>query len=346
MAAVESNVVCQTGRHVHYYMWECFIIVREVVASEMKISSLRAVVASLALLAVFAAVYPAVFDTAHVTLSATVESSVGGARDAWLVSRGLLGSATFGEQSRHGMITPPSGVEVDETRQRVKQTGQVLMQVKSWNETVGDETVHIEVSTLPNHQYEIGFWLLPNHLPGCTMFEWTLFESGRALQSRFWRSDARPRLTGAHDLPNYLYPDAIPWMALLRVLNARQEGAEGTLNQQITPYNYVGQNVTVQRIERITVPAGSFSALKVTAQVDVATMMPDWPHFILHIIKPAVPKDTVYFDSTAPFRLLKQEGPIFVGGPQVTTELIRFYVAGAQPGTPAAAALGGSSISK
>jgi hypothetical protein len=60
MAAVESNVVCQIRRHVHYYMWECFIIIREVVASEMKISSLRAVVASLALLAAFAAVYPAV----------------------------------------------------------------------------------------------------------------------------------------------------------------------------------------------------------------------------------------------------------------------------------------------
>lgn len=321
-------------------------MVRKAGASEMKISSLRAVVASLALLAVFAAVHPAVSHTADAAPSATADSSAGGAMEAWLVSRGLLGSAMFGEQSRRGMITPPSGVEVDETRQSVKQTGQVLRQVKSWNETVGSDTVHIEVSTLPDLQYEVAFWLLPNHLPGCTMFEWTLFETGRALQSRFWRSDARPRLSGAPDLPNYLYPDAIPWGALLRVLDAPREGAEGTLNQQITPYNYVGQDVTVGRIERITVPAGSFSALKVTAQVDVATMMPNWPRFILHIIKPAVPKDTLYFDSTAPFRLLKQEGPIFVGGPDVQTELMRFYIAGAQPGTPGAAALGGSSISK
>jgi len=254
------------------------------------------------------------------------------------MARGLLGRAMFGEQSSRGLMTPPPGVEVDETRQSVKQTGQVLMQVRSWNETVADDTVHIEVSTLPNHLQEVAFWLLPNHLPGCTMFEWTLFDNGHALQSRFWRSDSRPRLTGSPDLPNYLYPDAIPWMAILRVLDAPREGAEGTLNQQITPYNYIGQDVTVGSTELITVLAGSFSALKVTAQVDVATMMPNWPHFILHIIKPAVPKDTLYFESTAPFRLLKQEGPIFVGGPEVTTELVRFYVAGAQPHAPLAAA--------
>jgi hypothetical protein len=304
----------------------------------MSISSLRVIVTSLALLAVFAAVPPAVSLTADVT-PPTTEASASGVIDAWLMARGLLGHAMFGEQSRNDLITPPPGVAVDESRQSVKQTGQVLMQVRSWNETVGDDTVHIEVSTLPDHLYEIAFWLLPNHLPGCTMFEWTLFDNGRALQSRFWRSDSRPRLTGSPDLPNYLYPDAIPWMALLRVIDAPREGAEGTLNQQITPYNYVGQDVSVGPIEPITVPAGSFSALKVTAQVDVATMMPNWPHFILHIIKPAVPKDTLYFESTAPFRLLKQEGPIFVGGPEVTTELVRSYVAGVQPHPPVAAAL-------
>jgi hypothetical protein len=312
----------------------------------MKIFPLQAVLASLALLTLFAAVYPAIGHTADAPPLATAESDAAGAMDGWLVSRGLLGSAMFGEQSRRAMIKPPSGVEVDETRQSVKQTGQVLRQVESWNEIVGSDTVHIEVSTLPDYQYEVAFWLLPNHLPGCTMFEWTLFQNGRALQSRFWRSDARPRLSGAPDLPNYLYPDAVPWMAFLRVLDAPREGAEGTLNQQITPYNYVGQDVTVGRIERITVPAGRFSALKVSAQVDVATMMPNWPRFILHIVKPAVPKDTLYFESTAPFRLLKQEGPIFVGGPDVTTELMRFYVAGASPGAPGTPAPAGSSSSK
>jgi len=258
--------------------------------------------------------------------------------DSWLMARGLIGRARFGEQSGAGWMTPPSGVEVDETMQRVNQTGQELMHVKSWDEIAGEDTVHIEVSTLPNRQYEVAFWLLPNHRSGCAMFQWTLFQNGRALQSRFWRSEARPKLTGAPDLPTYLYPDAVPWMAFLRVLEAPREGAEGTLNQQITPYNYVGQDVMVGRVEQITVAAGSFSALKVTAQVDVATMMPNWPHFILHVIKPAVPRDTLYFESTTPFRLLKQEGPIFVGGPAVTTELIRFYTAGAQRASPVAAA--------
>ena len=260
--------------------------------------------------------------------------------DAWLVTRGLIGRARFAEQSGPGTMTPPSGVEVDETRQSVNSTGQELKQVKAWNEIVGEDTVHIEVSTLPDRQYEIGFWLLPSHRAGCTMFQWTLFGNGRALQSRFWRSDARPKLTGAPDLPSYLYPDAVPWMAFLRVLdapNVPSEGAVGTLNQQLTPYNYVGQDVTVGRVENVTVPAGSFSAFKVTAQVDVATMMPNWPRFILHIIKPAVPKDTLYFDSTAPYRLLKQEGPIFIGGPEVTTELVRFYTVGAPPVSTVAA---------
>ena len=313
----------------------------------MNISSLRALVTILMLLGPLAAIPPTVSDAADVIpLRATATTRGGGQIDAWLIERGLIGHARFGDQSSQGLMAPPSGVEVDETRQSVKQTGQVLMHLKAWDEIVGDDTVHIEVSTLPDNQYEVGFWLLPNHLPGCTIFEWTLFENGRALQSRFWRADARPRVIGVPDLPNYLYPDAIPWMAFLRVLDTPREGAEGTLNQQITPYNYVGQDVIVGHIEQITVPAGNFSAIKVTAQVDVATMLPHWPHFILHIIKPAVPKDTLYFESAAPFRLLKQEGPIFVGGPEVVTELMRYYVAGSQQALPIASSNAATSIAR
>ena len=100
-------------------------------------------------------------------------------------------------------------------------------------------------------------------------------------------------------------------------------------------------------------PAGSFSALKVIAQVDIATVMPNWPRFVMHVVQPVVPKNTLYFQATPPYRLLKQQGTTFVGGPEVTTELIRFYIAGAPlvavPAVPAqdapvAAALGGSSI--
>lgn len=320
----------------------------------MKTSSLPAwiLIESLVVLVVLAVLWPVAAPSA----SETAPSTTANATDAWLVSRGLLGSAMFGEQSRRDMIAPPSGVEVDETRQTENQTGQVLKQLKSWNEIVGDDTIHIEVTTLPSHQYEVAFWLFPNHRQGCEMFQWALYDGGRALQSRFWRNDAA-QMARAHNLPIDLYPDAVPWMAFLRVLDAPREGADGRLNQQITPYSYVGQEVLAKGTEPISVPAGSFSALKVTAQVDVATMMPNWPRFVLHMIKPVVPKNTLYFQAMPPYRLLKQEGPTLVGGPEVTTELVRFYAAELPradaptpavqtPSAPAAAALEGSSISK
>lgn len=285
------------------------------------------------------------------------ESSAGGATDAWLVARGLIGRGMVGDQSERDAMTPPNGVEVDETRQTENRTGQVVMQAKSWNEMVGDDTVHIEVTTLPSHQFEVGFWLFPNRRQGCTMYQWTLYDHGRALQSTFWRNDAAVlRLAGAADLPHDLYPDAVPWMAFLRALGAPHAGAEGILNQQLTPYSYVSQDVSAKRIERIIVPAGSFSALKLIAQVDIATVMPNWPRFVLHVIKPAIPKNTLYFEATRPYRLIKQEGTTFVGGPEVTTELVRFYIAGAPPASvapavadahpPIAGVLGGSSISQ
>jgi hypothetical protein len=58
----------------------------------------------------------------------------------------------------------------------------------------------------------------------------------------------------------------------------------------------------------MNMPASSFSAYKVTAQVNVTTVMSHLPRFILQVIKPAVPKETRNFESKAPFRSLKQEG--------------------------------------
>ena len=299
---------------------------------------------------------PAVGRT-DVVLEPSTESSAGGATDAWLVTRGLIGRGMIGERSGSDIIMPPPGTEVDETRQTENRTGEVLTQVKSWNEMVGDDSIHIEVTPLSTYQFEVAFWLFPNHRQGCTMYQWTLYDHGRALQSAFWRNDATVlRLAGAADLPHDLYPDSVPWVAFLRVLDAPRNGGEGTLHQQITPYSYVGQEVSAKGIEEISVPAGSFSALKVTAQVDIATVMPNWPRFVLHVIKPVVPKNVFYFQATPPYRLLKQEGTTFVGGPEVTTELIRFYVvsaqtvAGAAPATQTltapAAVFGGSSIPK
>ena len=268
----------------------------------------------------------------------STESNAGGAMDAWLVARGLIGNAMISEQSGTDIMTPPAGTEVDETRQTANLTGEVLNQVKSWNEIKNDDTIHIEVTTLSTSQFEVAFWLFPNHRKGCTMYKWTLYDHGRALQSAFWRNDAAVmRLAGAADLPHDLYPDSVPWVAFLRVLSEPRDGAEGMIHQQITPYSYVGQEVWAAGSEQVSVPAGTFSALKVSAKVDITTIMPNWPRFVLQVIKPVIPKNTLYFEAAPPYRLLKQEGTTFVGGPEVTTELVRFYTAGAQPVSPVAA---------
>jgi hypothetical protein len=275
---------------------------------------------------------------ANVVEAPSTESNAGGAMDAWLVARGLIGNAMISEQSGTDIMTPPPGTEVDETRQTANLTGEVLNQVKSWNEIKNDDTIHIEVTTLSTSQFEVAFWLFPNHRKGCTMYKWTLYDHGRALQSAFWRNDAAVmRLAGAADLPHDLYPDSVPWVAFLRVLSEPRDGAEGMIHQQITPYSYVGQEVWAAGSEQVSVPAGTFSALKVSAKVDITTIMPNWPRFVLQVIKPVIPKNTLYFEAAPPYRLLKQEGTTFVGGPEVTTELVRFYTAGAQPVSPVAA---------
>jgi hypothetical protein len=295
---------------------------------------------------------------AYVVEPAGTESSAGGVTDDWLVTRGLIGHGMVGDQSGANLLTPAPGVEVEETRETEDVTGEVLTRVKLWDEMVGDDTIHIEIATLSSSQFEVSFWLFPNHQHGCTMYQWTLYDHRRALQSTFWRNDAPAlRLAGAADLPHDLYPDAVPWMAFLRVLDAPRQGAEGALYQQLTPYSYVGQDVFAKGTENISVPAGHFAALKVIAQVDIATVMPNWPRFVMHVVQPVVPKNILYFEAAPPYRLLKQEGATFVGGPDVTTELMRFYVAGAPtvvrsvipavlaPKTPLAAVIGSSAIS-
>lgn len=284
-----------------------------------------------------ATLWPAV-SRADVVMAPSTESSAGGETDAWLVARGLIGHRMIGEQLGSDIMTPPPGTEVNETRQTANVSGEVLNQVKSWNEMVHDDTIHIEVTTLSASQFEVAFWLFPNHRKGCTMYQWTLYDHGRALQSAFWRNDAAVlRLAGAADLPPDLYPDSVPWAAFLRVLDAPRDGAEGMLHQQITPYSYVGQEVWAAISKPISVPAGTFSALKVTAKVDITTVMPNWPRFVLQVIKPVIPKNTLYFEAAPPYRLLKQEGTTFVGGPEVTTELIRSYIAGVSQPVVAAA---------
>ncbi len=224
--------------------------------SRMSISSFRVRIL-ISLLIMFLAVpalWPAVGRTEAV-LSSGTESNAGGAIDAWLVNRGLIASGLVAEQSSTDAISPPIGTEVNQTRQTENRTGEVLNRVTSWNETAADDTVHFEVTILSADQFEVAFWLFPNHRKGCTLYQWTLYDHGRALQSAFWRNDAAVlRLAGAADLPPDLYPDSVPWVAFLRVLDAPRDGAEGMLHQQITPYSYVGQRVWAKGPEEIRVP--------------------------------------------------------------------------------------------
>lgn len=154
--------------------------------------------------------------------------------------------------------------------------------------------------------------------------------NGRVLTSSFWRNDPAMRIAGAANFPPDIYPDSVPPAAFVRVLGAIQDGAKGELNQQISPYGYVGQTVRVECVQRITVAAGTFSAFKVSTTPDVSTLMPSWPRFVLSAIRSFIPTSRYYFDYHAPYRMLRQEGTLAAGGPEVTTELVRFYIAGAR----------------
>lgn len=246
-----------------------------------------------------------------------------------LRARGLIAPAP--SQKTVATITPPDNTEVDQRIQTNSKTGLELARIESWNETVDNNVIHIELTTLPSNQREVAFWVFPKDSSGCAMFGGTMYDAkGQALKSSFWRNDPAMRIAGAVNFPPNIYPAAVPPAAFVRVLGTLESGAKGELNQQISPYSYVGQYVRVSDLEQITVPAGSYSAFKVTTSPDVSKLMPSWPGFLLHVIDRFVPTSTYYFDSRPPYRLLKQQGTVAAGGPEVTTELLRFYIAGAQ----------------
>ncbi|MGH7934127.1 MAG: hypothetical protein ACREQN_13330 [Candidatus Binataceae bacterium] len=253
-----------------------------------------------------------------------------GTLERQLADRGLIG---LGSSEGMDSVVPPVGVEVDETVQTAKNSGVVISRTKAWNEELDGDTLQIEVTSFPSRQHQIAFWLLPPDSHGCKMFGRTMYDThGRALKSEFWRNDQGLKITGAADFPSDLYPEAVPAVALPRVLDdSMSNGAAGTLNQQITPYGYVDLQVRVKDAEEIETPAGKFSAVKVNSQADVATLLPTWPHFLLRVVGPFIPHTTYYFQTQAPYRLLREEqaGTPFIGGPEATTELVRYYVEGA-----------------
>ena len=264
-----------------------------------------------------------------------INSHATDAIESALAARGLIGPSGLASRGPSA-ITPPAGREVDESVQRNARTGTELLRVKSWKEPLGKNTLYIEITTTPTHQYEIAFWLMPRGEHGCKLFGWTLYsDSGTVLKSSFWRNDPGLKLAGAASFPSDLYPDTVPGIAFSRALGKLHPGAAAVLNQQLTPYSYVTQDVTVSGLERVTVPAGTFQAYRVTAQARVQSLLPSWPHFLLRVVQPFVPRNTLYFEAAGPHRLLKQDGTSSLGGPEVSLQLVNYYEAGAGSGSPA-----------
>lgn len=245
---------------------------------------------------------------------------------------GARGLATDITQPAPSNLKPPTGTEVDETIQTSKDSGQPISRTQSWDEPLDTlNELHLEVTAFPSHQWQVAFWVLPNASVGCAMFGRTMYDQrGRALKSEFWRNDSGLKITGGAEFPTDLYPEAVPAIALPRSLNRMKLGGAGRINQQITPYGYIDLMVTVNDAEPLNVPAGRFSAVRVKSQPNVATILPSWPHFILDIVSPFVPKTTYYFDANPPYRFLRkdQEGTPMIGGPEATTQLVRYYVEG------------------
>ncbi len=238
-----------------------------------------------------------------------------------------MGQMTPGGRSGPDVITPPAGVEVDESVQIANGSGLETLRNKSWDETLDGDILHVELTTLPSRQYEVAFWLLPRNRRGCKMFGRTMYnERGRALNSTFWRNAPSLKVAGGADFPRDLCPDSVPGVVFFRALEAPRDGAGGTLSQQITSYSFVKQDVRVAGTQRINVPAGAFSALKVTARAQVGSLLPTWPGFVVHMIGTFVPKSIYYFQAEPPYRLLKTEGTWFVGGPEVTTQLVGYHM--------------------
>ena len=249
--------------------------------------------------------------------------------ESLLASRGLLSSGFAGRTST---IEPPTGTEVDETVQTAKQDGKTISRMRSWTEELNNSALHIEVTSFPTRQSQVAFWVLPDKSPGCSIFGRTMYDTNhRALQSEFWRNDSQLKITGSADFPSDLYPEALPALALLRAIDFTRPGSSGRIDQQISPYGFVDQQVTVKESNPLQVPAGRFAAVRVDSQPNASSILPTWPRFMLGVVTPFLPQSTYYFQAAPPHRLLRKEqaGTPFIGGPEAVTELVRYYIAGA-----------------
>src|SRR5579883_2874706 len=211
------------------------------------------------------------------------------AAERLLSQRGLMGQPRASTRA-----IPPRGTEVYETVE-TSTAGEVMSHTKSWSEPLDGDRLWIELTDFPSRQYQVSFWLLAGKGRGCALFGRTMFShGGRRLQSQFWRNDRALKITGAADFPSDLYPSALPASALPRALDSLHAGAQGTLNQQITPYGYVNQKVSVEKTVRLKVPAGEFSACQINSQADVGRLLPNWPHMLLRLVSAFITATTYY----------------------------------------------------
>jgi hypothetical protein len=254
-----------------------------------------------------------------------------------LQARGLTAAPASNKTA--DIMAPPAGVEVDE-RVQTDHNGQEISRIRAWDEPMGGDVLHVQVDMLPTQQRSVAYWVFPKS-GGCAMFGWTMYDNnGRPLKSSYWRNDPALKVTGGANFPPDLYPDTVPPEAFLRVLGTPKPGASGSIRQQISPYGLLGQDVNLQTTEKISVPAGTFDAYKVSVIPQVGSLMPSWPGFVLKVIGNFVPRSTYYFEAKAPYRLLKQEGTLAAGGPEVITRLQRYYVEGAQASNESASTAG------
>jgi hypothetical protein len=247
--------------------------------------------------------------------------------EAMLIARGL-GSNLGGNAA---MIAPPSGTEIEETEEKAKQDGQTISKTRAWTEEVNNNSLHVELTSFPSRQFQVAFWVLPNHAAGCLIFGRTMYDTnGRSLVSEFWRNDRQLKITGGADFPPDLYPEALPAIALTRVVDVSHRGASGKIDQQVSPYGFVDQQVTVGESNQVQVPAGRFAAVRIDSQPNASSILPTWPRFTLGAVSPFLPQTTYFFQADPPHRLLRKEqaGTPLIGGPEGVTELVRYYNAG------------------
>jgi hypothetical protein len=245
-----------------------------------------------------------------------------------LGSRGLL---AYNSSPAPRSIEPPAGAEVDETAQTAKSDRKIMARTRAWTEELNRaNTLHVEVTSYPSGQSQVAFWVLPRHSRGCTIFGRTMYSSsGTALKSEFWRNDHELKITGGcgFSLGSLSRSGACNRFAARSGCGPR--GGSGKINQQVSPYGFVDMQISVENSEPLEVPAGRFAAVRFASQPVVSSILPSWPRFTQQMVSPFMPQSTYYFEAAPPHRLLRMEnaGTTFIGGPEATTELVRYYIA-------------------